>query len=66
MISDEQLVRQTVSGDVESFNRLVERYHGMVFNLAYRMLGDSSEAEDATQESFLEGFKSVKGLIPSI
>ena len=61
MISDEQLVRQTVSGDVESFNRLVERYHGMVFNLAYRMLGDSGEAEDATQESFLEGFKSVKG-----
>ena len=61
MISDEQLVRQTVSGDVESFNRLVERYHGMVFNLAYRMLGDTSEAEDATQEAFLEGFKSVKG-----
>ena len=35
-VSDRQLVRQTVDGNVESFNSLVERYHGMVYNLAYR------------------------------
>ena len=35
-VSDRQLVRQTVGGNVESFNSLVERYHGMVYNLAYR------------------------------
>ena len=60
-VSDRQLIRQTVGGDVESFNSLVERYHGMVYNLAYRMLGNTNDAQDATQETFLESFKSIRG-----
>ena len=60
-VSDRQLVLQTVGGNVESFNSLVERYHGMVYNLAYRMLGNTNDAQDATQETFLESFKSIGG-----
>lgn len=40
-------------GDRAAFARLVEAYQGPVYNLAYRMLGNSTDAEDATQETFI-------------
>lgn len=43
-------------GDQEAFTRLVEAYQVPVFNLAYRMLGNANEAEDAAQEAFLRAY----------
>lgn len=43
-------------GDVEAFTRLVEAYQTPVYNLAYRMLGNSVEAEDAAQETFIRAY----------
>jgi len=40
-------------GDRTAFARLVEAYQGPVYNLAYRMLGNMTEAEDAAQETFV-------------
>ena len=47
------LIRRTLAGDEEAFTRLVEAYQNSIYNLAYRMLGDAAEAEDAAQETFL-------------
>ncbi len=41
------------SGDDDAFTRLVEAYQNPVYNLAYRMLGSPTEAEDAAQETFV-------------
>jgi len=41
------------AGDDEAFTRLVEAYQNPVYNLAYRMLGSPTEAEDAAQETFV-------------
>ncbi|NLD42672.1 MAG: sigma-70 family RNA polymerase sigma factor [Chloroflexi bacterium] len=41
------------SGDPEAFTKLVEAYQNPVYNLAYRMLGSPTEAQDAAQETFL-------------
>jgi RNA polymerase sigma-70 factor (ECF subfamily) len=49
-------IRQAVAGDHEAFTRLVEAYQIPVYNLAYRMLGDAREAEDAAQETFLRAY----------
>jgi RNA polymerase sigma-70 factor (ECF subfamily) len=49
-------IRQAVAGDREAFSRLVEAYQIPVYNLAYRMLGDAREAEDAAQETFLRAY----------
>jgi RNA polymerase sigma-70 factor (ECF subfamily) len=49
-------VRQARTGDQGAFARLVEAYQVPVFNLAYRLLGNSTEAEDAAQETFIRAY----------
>lgn len=43
-------------GDHEAFARLVDAYKVPVYNLAYRMLRNAPEAEDAAQEIFLRAY----------
>ena len=38
---------------------LVERHHNLVYNTAYRMLGDAGNAEDATQTAFIRAYRSL-------
>jgi RNA polymerase sigma-70 factor (ECF subfamily) len=56
MIEDTTLVRRTLSGDQEAFTALVEKYKDPVFNVAYRMLGNPTEAEDVAQEAFVRAY----------
>lgn len=53
------LVRDAVNGDLDAFNRLVLAYQDMAFNLAYRMLGEDSAAQDATQTAFISAYRSL-------
>lgn len=53
------LVYDAQHGDLEAFNRLVLAYQDMAFNLAYRMLGDDAQAEDATQNAFFSAYRSL-------
>jgi RNA polymerase sigma-70 factor, ECF subfamily len=52
-------VRRTLDGDQQAFGELVLRYERDVFNLAYRMLNDRGEAEDAAQEAFLRAYANL-------
>jgi RNA polymerase sigma-70 factor, ECF subfamily len=54
------LIKRTRAGDQQAFARLVEQYQSQVYNLCYRMLGNSGEAEDAAQETFLRAFSRLK------
>jgi RNA polymerase sigma-70 factor (ECF subfamily) len=47
-------------GDKQAFARIVGEFQTPVFNLAYRMLGNAAEAEDAAQETFLRAYTSLK------
>jgi RNA polymerase sigma-70 factor, ECF subfamily len=47
-------------GDTVAFNRLVLKWEKPIYNLCLRMLRDSDEAAEATQEVFLLAFKSVR------
>ncbi len=51
-------------GDVAAFTRLVQAYQKPVYNLAYRMLGDSAEAEEAAQEAFLRAYTQLSTYQP--
>lgn len=52
-------------GDLEAFERLVAAYTRPIYNLAYRMLGDPMEAEDATQEIFLRIYRRLTTYDPT-
>jgi RNA polymerase sigma-70 factor (ECF subfamily) len=58
-------IRAARSGDAPAFGRLVEAYQRPVYNLAYRMLGNPSDAEDAAQEAFLKAFRALSSYDPS-
>ncbi len=50
---DEELVRRSLLGDPDAFERLVERHRQRVYNLCLRILGDPEDAADAAQDTFL-------------
>ena len=46
-------------GDTAAFSQIVEQYQRPVYNLCYRMLGGSMDAEDAAQEVFIRAYKAL-------
>jgi RNA polymerase sigma-70 factor (ECF subfamily) len=54
-IDQEKLwVEAALAGNRVAFAALVDAYKNPVYNLCYRMLGTSAEAEDAAQEVFVK------------
>lgn len=45
-----------IAGEQHAFAQLVDRYKGPVYSLAYRMLGNAADAEDAAQEIFVRAY----------
>jgi RNA polymerase sigma-70 factor, ECF subfamily len=41
----------------EDFTEIVAQYTGYVYNVAYRVLGNAADAEDATQDAFLSAYR---------
>lgn len=58
-------VEQALAGDTAAFSSLVEAYQRPVYNLAYRMLGNAAEAEDAAQEAFIRAYTRLDTYDPS-
>jgi RNA polymerase sigma-70 factor (ECF subfamily) len=54
------LIQSAKQGDLDAFNRLVLAYQDQVFAQAYRMMGETDAAEDATQEAFISAFRSIQ------
>ena len=44
-------------GGKPSFETVLQSYHGKVYNLAYRLIGDRDEAADLTQQTFVKAYK---------
>ena len=66
MFADEQAwLEQAKKGDKVAFGHLVEAYQTPVFNLAYRMLNNPGEAEEAAQEAFIRAFTRLESYDPS-
>ncbi len=58
--SDEQLVAGALAGSARAWRQLVERHESRIYNLGYRLTGNSEDAMDLTQEVFLGVFRSLQ------
>jgi RNA polymerase sigma-70 factor (ECF subfamily) len=54
-----RLAKLARNGDRHAFAELVELYKDKIFHLAYRMLNNKHEAEDAVQETFLRVYTNL-------
>jgi len=59
-ISDAAAVERTLAGEREAYRVLVERHSAYVYRVAYRMTGNSHDAEEIVQEAFLRGYQKLQ------
>lgn len=59
---DTRLVRRCLKGDRSAFDRLVERYFHAVYAVAYAHTRHHADAEDVTQQAFLQAYARLDGL----
>lgn len=59
---DAELVAQVLKGKMAAYDLLVERYQRRGVSVAYRLLGNLSDAMDVVQDAFLRGYKSIETL----
>jgi RNA polymerase sigma-70 factor (ECF subfamily) len=60
--SDGDLVQQTLAGEKSAFDTLIRRYQRQAVAVSYRLLGNSHDALEVTQDAFLKSFTSLSGL----
>lgn len=58
---EKSLIERTLAGDDGAFGELVEFHQRVVFNIAYRMLGNRQEAQDIAQETFWRAYRGLDG-----
>jgi RNA polymerase sigma-70 factor, ECF subfamily len=54
---ESRLVARLRAGEMGAFDQLVEEYQALVYALALRILNDTEDARDATQETFLKIYR---------
>src|SRR5882757_4498871 len=57
--SDAALVRQALEGNEEAFAALFNAHRNKVYSLCLRMTSNTAEAEDLTQDAFLQVFRKL-------
>jgi RNA polymerase sigma factor (sigma-70 family) len=61
-MDDALLVSRAMAGDLDSFGQLYDSYFSRVYDFAWRILRDSDEAADATQDVFMQAMRGLPGL----
>lgn len=59
-MDEPKLIEQAKRGDVTAYNTLVLHHQNAVYNLAYRIMGEPDTAADATQETFISAYQSLR------
>ena len=59
-MTEAEAIRRAQRGDGEAFERLYHQHKGRVYSLCLRMLGNTAEAEEMSQEAFLQLFRKIQ------
>ncbi|WP_413376823.1 RNA polymerase sigma factor SigW [Alkalihalobacillus sp. 1P02AB] len=55
-----RIIKEVKKGDEQAFAELVELFKDKVYQVAYRMVGNSYEAQDVAQEAFLRAYTNIE------
>ncbi len=61
---DEALVARCLRGEIEAFEPLVARYQRVLYNAAYRLLGDREDARDVAQGALVKAYEKLASFDP--
>lgn len=64
-MDDIELISRVRQGDEAAWAALVTQHQQPAFRLAYLLLGDADEAEDAAQEAFIRAFRALRSFDPT-
>ena len=59
-MTDEELLRSCLLGDVEEYHKIIERYRTKALAIAMNILGNREDAEDASQDTFIQVYKNME------
>jgi RNA polymerase sigma-70 factor (ECF subfamily) len=57
--SDYALARRAAESDMSAFEEIYDRHHRRVYSICMRMLQNATEAEDLTQEVFIQLYRKI-------
>jgi len=60
-MTDIELIKLILQGDKDKFRMLVEKYQQMVFRTCMGFVHNKDDADDLTQEVFIQAFQSLQG-----
>jgi RNA polymerase sigma-70 factor (ECF subfamily) len=61
---DERIIHECLEGNSKKFGLLVDKYKASTYSLAYSKLGNFRDADDITQEAFIQAFNNLRTLKP--
>ncbi len=62
--TDAEVVAEVLRGDRQAYAKIIDAYKAPVFNLAFRMTGTYSDADDLTQEIFIRAYQKLHQFDP--
>lgn len=58
-MDEQELIKDILSGDTQRFSYFVDTYQLMAYNIAFRIVGNREEAEEAVQDSFVKAYQAL-------
>lgn len=58
-MTDNELIALCKRGDRDAFNKIMEKHQNTMFGMAYNLLSDYHDAEDAVQDTFIKAYRSI-------
>ncbi len=63
MLNNEELLQKCATGNSTAQMQLYKKYSSAVYSSCYRILQNSNEAEEITQDSFIKVFSNIKSYL---
>ena len=60
MDDERELIVRSQKGDQEAFAGLIGEHQRVIYSLCYRMAGSAADADDLTQEAFIQAYRQLE------